>query len=419
MSKNTIESNSLKTNKFSQYQLFVIILLATLQFTVVLDFAIISPLGDVLMKGLEIDTTQFGFLVSSYAFGAGIAGIFAAVFADKFDRKYFLLFFYLGFLIGTFFCGLANSYTTLLIARSATGLFGGVISSISLAIASDLFALNQRGRVMGYIQMAFSASQVLGLPMGLYIANQWGWNSTFFTIVAMGIPVCILVIFKLRPIKDHQKLQSEEQIFKRFLRILSTKEYALGYLFVMLTALGGAMIMPFSATFLINNIKITQAELPIIFVFTGLSTAIIMPLVGRISDRVDKSKVYLIGSVIAIIMTVIYVNLTPIPIWAVILINIVLFVGISSRMIPANALNTAIPDLGDRGAYMSLCSSLQQMSNGVGALIAGLIVVQHSSDHELEHFDTLGYVLIFFIVMCMLLIKKINRQVNAKIQEGQ
>ncbi len=157
------ESTNIKL-KFSSYEIFVILILTLTQFTVVLDFIVISPLGDLLMKSMNLSTTQFGLSVSAYAFSAGFSGLMTAGFADRFDRKKWLLFFYVGFIVGTLFCGLSHTYPMLLAARIFTGLFGGVIGSISMAIVSDLFPLEKRGRVFGFLQMGFGASQVLGIP---------------------------------------------------------------------------------------------------------------------------------------------------------------------------------------------------------------------------------------------------------------
>lgn len=143
---------------FTAYQKFVIFILAITQFSVILDFMVMSPLGDILMKSLSLKPSQFGMAVSAYAFSAGFAGLLTAGFADRFDRKKLLLFFYIGFIAGTFFCGIAQSYPLLIAARIVTGLFGGVIGSISMAIITDLFDIDHRGRVMGFVQMAFGAS---------------------------------------------------------------------------------------------------------------------------------------------------------------------------------------------------------------------------------------------------------------------
>ncbi len=164
---------------FTPYQKFVVAMLAFLQFTIILDFMIISPLGAVLMPALKISPSQFGLVVSSYAFAAGASSMLAAGFADRFDRKKMLLFFYCGFLLGTLVCGLAPDYPLLVAARIVTGVFGGVIGSIVMAIMADLFAYEQRGRVMGFLQTAFGASQILGIPAGLYFSSLWAGTLRF------------------------------------------------------------------------------------------------------------------------------------------------------------------------------------------------------------------------------------------------
>src|SRR6195952_3925987 len=172
---------------FTRYQSLLVALLAFVQFTVILDFTIMSPLGAIIMPALEITTGQFGAAVSAYAFSAGISGILSAGFAGRFDRKRLLLFFYVGFTLGTALCALAPNYHVLLAGRIVTGLFGGVIGSVVLAITTDLFSLQQRGRVMGFVQTAFAASQVLGIPTGLFLANQWNWHVSFGAIVDLSI----------------------------------------------------------------------------------------------------------------------------------------------------------------------------------------------------------------------------------------
>lgn len=415
--KQNMKNEALNVNKFTKYQVFVIAVLALLQFTIILDFQIIMPLGDMLMKGLSIDTAQFGLLVSCYAFGAGIMGILASTVADRFDRKKFLLFFCTGFIVGTLVCGLSHSYHMLIVARSITGLFGGVIASISIAIVSDLFALNQRGQAMGYLQMAYSVSQVLGLPAGILIANHFGWNAIFLSIVVLACIIWIMIFVKLRPVTGHQKLQTSENVLNRLWRILSTKSYFKGFVLLTFVAISGAMIMPFSATFLINNVGVSQEQLPLVYIFTGIATMFVMPVIGRLSDRMEKHKMFLVGSLLSIIMTLVFTHLTPITFWAVIVINILMFVGISSSSVPGMALITEVPSPADRGSYMSLGESLQLMSNGVGAMIAGHIIVQHGESNPLQHFDKVGYVVAFVSVSCIFLLFRINKMIKQRAVE--
>src|SRR4030095_15655248 len=229
-------------NKFTSYQALVIVLLALTQFTVVLDFMVMSPLGDMLIKSMGLTTSQFGFAVSAYAFSAGISGLLTAGFADRFDRKKLLLFFYIGFIAGTLFCGLSHTYFMLLAARIITGLFGGVIGSISMAIMADLFPLHQRGRAMGFMQMGFGASQVLGIPISLYIANHWGWQSPFIMIVGLSALMWLITLLKLHPVTKHLELRTEKTAIKHLWHTLRLRDYRTGFLLTALLSLGGFMM---------------------------------------------------------------------------------------------------------------------------------------------------------------------------------
>jgi predicted MFS family arabinose efflux permease len=409
-----MEKTSGDSPTFTFNQKIIIAILALLQFTVILDFMVISPLGDILMKTLDMTTSNFGFAVSAYAFSAGISGLLAAGFADKFDRKKLLIFFYTGFIIGTVFCALSSSYMMLLMARIVTGLFGGVIGSVSLAIVTDLFVIHQRGRVMGFIQMAFATSQILGIPVGLYFANNWGWHSAFIMIAVLGVLILIAIITQMQPIVKHLEVQSDKSPFLHLWHTLSNKQYQIGFASIAFLSVGGFMLQPFGSAFLVNNIKISQLELPMVFFFTGLSVLFIMPLVGKLSDKISKFKLFAAGSILSIIMILIYTNLNPIPLWEIVVINMILFMGIMSRMIPATTLNTAIPGLEDRGAYMSISSSLQQIAGGIAAVCAGYIVHQKTKTAPLENYDILGYVIAIITLCSIFFIWRVNQLVKSK-----
>lgn len=409
-----MEKTKLEIPPFTGHQKFIIALLALLQFTIILDFMVISPLGDILMKTLDMTTANFGFAVSAYAFSAGVSGLLAAGFADRFDRKKMLIFFYTGFIIGTVFCALSTSYLTLLSARIVTGLFGGVIGSVSLAIVTDLFVVHQRGRVMGYIQMAFATSQILGIPVGLYFANHWGWHSSFLMIAGLGVLIVISIILKMQPIDKHLALQSDKNAFLHLWHTLTNKRYQVGFAAIAFLSVGGFMLQPFGSAFLINNINISQEQLPMVFFFTGLSVFFIMPLIGKLSDKVSKFRLFTIGSIISIIMVVIYTNLDPIPLWEIVVINMILFMGIMSRMIPATTLNTSVPEMKDRGAYMAITASLQQIAGGIAAVCAGYIVHQETKSSPLEHYDTLGYVIAAVTLCSIFFIWRVDRLIQPK-----
>jgi len=399
---------------FTGYEKFIIALLATLQFTVVLDFMVLSPLGYILLDKLSITTSQFGLVVSAYAFSAGASGLLTAGFADKFDRKKLLLFFYVGFLVGTLFCGIAPTYHLLLAARVFTGIFGGVIGSISFAIITDLFAIDVRGRVMGFVQMAFASSQVLGIPIGLYLANKFNWHAPFLMIVALGLIVGVLIVTQMKPIDAHLKNPRTGNAFQHLAKTLARPEYLQGFAATALLATGGFMLMPFGTAFGVHNLGIAEASLPTLYMVTGISMLVFSPMIGKLSDKTGKYKVFLMGSTVTCIMTLIYCNLSVTPLWIIIGLNVLLFVGITGRMISASALMTAVPDPQDRGAYMGINSSIQQIAGGLASLLAGFIVSETSTGF-IENYPLLGDVVVFAVIVTALLMYRIHKYVSVKL----
>jgi predicted MFS family arabinose efflux permease len=400
-------------NRFTPYQTFVVASLALLQFAVILDFMIVAPLGALVMPALAMSPRDFGLIVSAYAFSAGASGLLVAGFADRYDRKRLLLFFYTGFVLGTLWCGLANSFHALLAARIATGLFGGVIGSVIMAIATDLFAPDQRGRVFGLLQTAFAASQVLGLPAGIYLSNHWDWHAPFLVMVAFGIAGGLVVAWKLQPVVAHLRERQERSPWMHLYDTVCESRHWSAFVTMMLLATGGFMLMPFGSAYLVNNLGIALTSLPTIYLITGVFTIFIGPVVGRLADRHGKYPVFLGGSILSIAMVLIYTHLPPVSLTVVIVVNVVLFAGIFSRIIPFQAMSAAVPETTKRGSFSALGAAIQQVSGGVASVIAGHIVTM-APDGELEQFPVVGYVVVLATLTAMFTTWKMKQGIDRR-----
>ncbi|HEX2630470.1 MAG TPA: MFS transporter [Chitinophagaceae bacterium] len=420
-----MQQQNQQPTRLTPYQKIVILILALTQFTVILDFMVMNPLADFMMKSMDMKTSGFGFAVSAYAFSAGISGLLTAGFADKFDRKKLLLFFYIGFVAGTVLCGLANSYEVLVIARIVTGLFGGVIGSIGMAIIADIFTIQQRGRVMGFVQMGFAASQILGIPIGIALASNFNWHVPFIAVAGFAALVLLLIVFKLKPVTAHLGVQTDKSPLKHLLHTVVKKDYRIGFAATALLSVGGFMMMPFGTAFAINNLHISPHnkiflgidELTLLFIVAGIGSMFVMPLIGKLSDKIDKFKIFAIASAWMIVMVIFYTNLGPTPLWQVMVLNVLMMGGVMSRMIPSQALVTAVPEMRDRGAFMSINTSLQQLAGGVAAAVAGLIVAQKDKQSPLEHYDTLGYIISVVTIVGVYLIYRVSVLVKKKTAE--
>lgn len=398
---------------FTRYESFVIAIIAILQFTVILDFIMMAPLGAQMMRVLSLSPSHFGWVVSAYAFSAGISGVLAAGFADRFDRKKMLLFFYSGFILGTFLCSIATDYAFLVAARVVTGMFGGVLFSINMAIIADLFPLAVRGRVMGFVQTAFAAAQVLGIPIGLLLANSWGWHMPFRMIVVLCIPLFLVILRWMRPVDDHLQRRAVQRPITHLLRTASQKRYIRAFLTTAFLSTGGFLMMPYSSDFLVHNVGIGEKLLPIVFVVAGAVGLVTGPLIGKWSDRVGKFRVFIDGSILGTVMVLIITRLSTTPLWEVLVLNTLMYTAVFSRMIPSQALISGVPDPQDRGAFMSINSSVQQLGGGIASALGGFIIAEDTQG-RLVHYDTLGLVTILAFMICGVLMWRVNRYLEAK-----
>ena len=398
---------------FSRYQAILVALLALVQFTIIIDFMIMSPLGAIIMPALDISPAQFGLAVSVYAFSAGLSGILAAGFADRFDRKRLLLFFYGGFTLGTALCAVSPNYQLLLTGRIVTGLFGGVIGSIVIAIITDLFALQLRGRVMGFVQTAFAASQVLGIPAGIFLANHWNWHVAFGALVGLSVAGMAAVLFLMKPVSGHLLLKQDKNAIRHLIATVAQRRYWLAFALTTLLATGGYMLMPFGSAYTVHNLGIDIVHLPTIYLVSGLFTIFIGPLVGRLSDGIGKFPTFAFGTALSIVMVLIYTNLGQVSLSVAIMVNVVLFVGIFSRMIPSQALISAIPEPAQRGSFSSIGASLQQLSGGLGSVVAAALIAQNA-DGSLLHFNRIGFVVVTTAVISLILMYFVQKPIAAQ-----
>jgi predicted MFS family arabinose efflux permease len=269
---------------------------------------------------------------------------------------------------------------------------------------------------MGLIQMGFGASQVLGIPISLFIANYYGWEAPFFLVVGIAICVALGILTIMQPVDKHLALQgAHTNPVQHLLNTVAKRDYRIGFTATALLAIGGFMMMPFSSAFAVNNLKVSTHDLPALFMISGVTSLVVMPILGRLSDKFDRFKIFAIAALYMSVVIVLYTHLTPKPLWFVMGFNVLMMAGILGRMVPASAIVTAVPGPADRGAFMSINSSLQQIAGGIAAMIGGLIVYRQSEVSPLEHYDVLGYVVAGITLLSIYLIGRVDKMIKKRL----
>ncbi len=388
-------------------ELGLLLTLAAVQFTHIVDFMIMMPLGPQFMRLFAIDPQQFGYLVSAYTFAAAASGFFSAFWIDRFDRKRALLALYACFIGATALCGIAPSYPMLVAARVVAGCFGGVIGALVLAIVADLIPYARRSTAMAIVAAAFSLASVVGVPLSLWLAARSTWRTPFLVLAAVSIPVGIAAARILPPLREHIAHGGPRHPVAQLRAIFGVPNHVRAFAFTIALMFSGFTVIPFIAPYNVANVGITEADLAVIYFAGGLATLVSAQIIGRLADRYGKRRLFTVIGLASIVPILITTHLPRLPLAAVVPFSVLFFVFVTGRFGPGMALVTGSVEPRLRGSFMSFNASIQQLGSGLAALTAGLIIGR-APDGTLTHYGVAGWVAVASTLLAIGLANRIR-----------
>jgi MFS transporter, DHA1 family, inner membrane transport protein len=398
----------------SKNERIILLLLASLNFTHILDFMIMMPLGNYLMPHFHISAQFFSIIVAAYPVTAFVSGMATAFFVDRYDRKKVLLFAYCGFIVGTVCCGFAPDPYFLMAARILTGLFGGLIGAQVLSIVADTFAYEKRGRAMGSIFAAFSFASVIGVPFSLYLAKFFSWHAPFIFIGIVGLFIIPMIIRFLPPMRKHlheEAFRPKIDVRKVLGEMLRNKEQLTALSLSACLMLGHFLIIPFINPYMEFNVHFSRDQTPLIYMVGGCSALVASFVVGRMADKYGKLRIYLICAFCSLLPIFLITNMPAIPFYYVLIVFGVWFALASGRSIPAQAMISNVVNPEHRGQFMSFNSSFQQLFTGLASIIGGLIVVKDESG-LIHNYQWVGYLSVVIVFGTLFIAWRLDKMIN-------
>ena len=403
----TLSSNPLTPSK----ERWVLLTLAGIQLTHILDFMVMMPLGPQFTELFQISDAQFGALVSAYTFAAGLSGLMASAYLDRIDRKRLLLGLYVLFTLATVACASAQTYSWLMVARIAAGLFGGILTALSHTIVGDLIPFERRGQAMGVVMASFSVSTVAGVPLGLALAAKWGWHAPFWMLSVMCVGFWIVAWATLPAIKDHLGHPERGSVWREISATARHPNHLWAFLLTAVNMMAGFVMIPYITIYMRHNVGLAMEEIPYLYLAGGLCTLLTSRWIGRLSDRHGKPKIYRALNVLTIIPMLAITHLPAVSLWIAVPVNAVLFVVLSGRMIPMMAMLTAAAQPQRRGTFMALNSAVQSLSMGVAAFIGGLVISRNAQDQVVGYGIT-GWIGVAALMAALVLVNRVIMHQN-------
>lgn len=386
-----------------------ILLLAAVNFVHVMDFMIIMPLNPFLKDSLGINTKEFGLLVSAFTLSAGIFALISAPIVEKYDRKYALLFLFAGFIIGTLGCGLSDSYSQLLIFRIVAGAFGGMAGTMVMSIVGDTVPIEYRSKAMSWVMMSFSLSSIIGMPVGLYLADLYDWQAPFILIAILSVIVFIIAFIGLPSVKDHLNDLSKDtsRPLKVFEKAILNSNQRNGLILMFLLIMGQFTMIPFISDFSVNNLGILKGDLMYIYLFGGIATTISMPIIGWISDKYPRKNIFAVMALLSFVPMYLLPQMDLLTVQQLLMITVPFFIFISSRMIPATTLITSVVEPKERAGYMSINTAMREFAAALATFIGAQIIIDVEGQ-PLENYDIVSYVAIVSSILAIWYIRKLK-----------
>jgi len=390
-----------------QRERYLLLTLAGIQFSHVIDFMIMMPLGPILIAELGITTHEFGLLVASYSFSAAFSGLLAATFIDRFERKRMLLGMFALFGVATLACALAPSYATLLIARGFAGAFGGVMGAMTHTIIGDAIPFERRARAGGMVSAAFSVATVAGVPVSLWLANHYQWRAPFVFIAALVVLFIVVGLRVLPELRGHISTEKQAHPFAPMFAVLRDANHLHALLFSSLVIFSGFTVIPYITVYAVHNVGISQHDLPYIYLCGGSATLITARLIGRWADLHGKMKIYRMVAFAALLPLLMVTHSGATPLWLWLILTTVFFVLVSGRMIPAMAIITSAAQPKLRGTFMSLNATTQSLAMGLATTLAGFIISQDASG-QIVDYGMVGYVAVTANLLAIWFVSRIE-----------
>jgi predicted MFS family arabinose efflux permease len=358
----------------------LLLVLAAVQFTNMMDFMIVMPLAPQYIRQLSIRPEQFSDLVAVYGFAAGIAALFASAVLDRFDRKTALLGLYAGFTVSTLLCAVAPSFEWLVLARTAAGAFGGVLGVAVLAIVGDLFADYRRATAMGAIMSAFSLASIVGIPVALELAQAFDTSAPFWFLTALSAVVWVPALLLLPSLRGHLGAK-HTPVLSGVRDLLREPNHQRAYLFMTAIVMGTFVLVPYIAAYLVQNVGRSESEVKFVYIAGGLCTLVSMNVIGRLADRFGKLRLFRIMALAQLIPTLLLTNLPPASLAVALTVTTIFMVTTSGRMVPAMALLTACAAPRVRGGFLSLSTAVQFLAQGLAAKLSGKLLGMDVDGH--------------------------------------
>lgn len=390
----------------NEYQ--IVFLVAFIGFLASTDSMLLMPLSNIIMKTYGVSAQVSTWVISTYSIFAGISGFLSASVMDRFDRKYLLIATFIGFTLGTFLCGFANNFGLFVLYRGITGVFGGIVGGVGVAIVSDLIPYKRRATAMSIISLSFAVSAIIGVPIGIHYANEFNLSIPFKILSVVSLFTLLPIVFWLPKVNKHiTEYSNFNNPIKTIKETLKDNNQIIALLLAIIIVFSHFVVLQFIVPYMENNVGFSAHLVPIMYFIGGICAIATAPLIGKISDKKGNLPSFVVLMLLSFIPIILSTHISVVSMPLALFICSTFFILAAGRMIPAYTIMSGATTSDKMGGFMSMRSACMEIGTALASIVSGF-VVKIGKDGMVHHFNYVGYISVVAGLVCIYLASKIK-----------
>ena len=390
----------------NEYQ--IVFLVAFIGFLASTDSMLLMPLSNIIMKNYDVSAQVSTWVISVYSIFAGISGFLSASIMDRFDRKRLLIGTFIGFAICTLLCGYANSFGLFVLYRGITGIFGGIVGGVGVAIVSDLIPFKRRATAMSIISLSFAVSAIVGVPIGLKLAKDFSLLLPFRILAGVSFITLIPIYFWLPNINKHLKEHIvHTSPFKTIKNTIKDINQVWALLLAIFIVFSHFVVLQFIVPYMENNVGFDAKLIPWMYAIGGIFAIATAPFIGKISDKRGNFPSFVVLMLLSFIPIILSTHISVVSMPLALFICVTFFILAAGRMIPAYTIMSGATTPEKRGGFMSMRSACMEIGTALASIVSGF-VVKIGHDGLVHNFNYVGYISVVAGLFCVFVAYRIK-----------
>lgn len=357
------------------------------------DTFLIAPLLPTLSTLYHINSSLSGWMVSAYAIGYALFALISGPISDGRDRKKIMIWEFVSFTVSTFLCSFASSFGLMILFRFLAGVSASFVTPQVWASIPVIVPKEKIVQMMGIASTGLAASQLLGVPIGSFLASV-SWQAPFYLISASSAILLIVIIIAIPSLNMTSQLDKGKTILTTYAEVLKNKktgQYLLAYL---IFQTGNFAVLSFIGTWFAKDFGLTVSGIGSAMIVIGIGNLIGTLFGSKLINKWGLPKSLWRGLLLLILLYIVTPFATNIVMAVILLTLVFLLNGFVFPIFMTTLQSTTVTA---RSTVSSLSNAAMYLGTTISGIIGGVLMTNFKGFFGIVGFTILLYIVVLYL----------------------